>query len=136
MVLYTGKKTVVVVATVLVLSLSSTHGQLDFDCVRNSPEILTQCGAELQYSGAVIPFNRSVPASEDEIQAVRDAFEENKLPTEWCCAVAKAFSEAKCLCKSDIRQLLPAVGFEVASINSVMSVVQESCGGFQYITEC
>ena len=127
--------TVVALAMVLASSLC-VYGQTDFDCVRNSPEILSQCGAELQYSGAVIQFNRTDTPTQAEIQAVKDAFEENKLPTKGCCAVAQAFSEAKCVCDPSVRQLLPVLGFEEVAINAVMGIVQKECGGFEYITDC
>jgi len=126
----------IALATAIVLSFSCVHAQGDFNCVRNSPEILSQCGAELQYSGAVIQFNRTDTPSKAEVQAVKNAFEENKLPTNGCCGVAKSFSEAKCVCNPAVKQLLPAVGFQEVAINSVMGILQDSCGGFEYITEC
>lgn len=108
--------------------------QRDFDCVRNSPEILSRCGAELQYSGAVIQFNQTEIATEEDIEEIRQVFEENKLPTKPCCEIAKDFAEAKCICNPMVRSLLPAVGFQATAINSIMSIVQESCGGFEYGT--
>lgn len=102
----------------------------------NSPQIQTRCGPELQYANAVIRFNRTDEPSKAEMQSVKDAFEENKLPSKGCCEIAKAFSDEKCICNASIRQLLPVLGFEVVAINSVMSIIQDSCGGFKYVADC
>ena len=129
---------VAMVAT-LAVSVGAQGGgegtQSGFNCLSDAPMILTQCGAELEYTQGIIFLNQTEEATPEEIASIADELMKNNLPTEGCCAVAQSFNEAQCLCQPSLRGLLLGIGIQTAPINSILKVVEQTCGNFE-IAEC
>jgi hypothetical protein len=126
---------VAMVAT-LAFSVRAQEGTTrGFSCLSDAPLILTQCGAELEYTQGIIYLNQTEEATPEEIAGIADELMKNNLPTEGCCAVAQNFNAAQCLCQPSLVGLLTGLGIQTAPINSILKVVEQTCGNFE-IAEC
>ena len=109
--------------------------QPPFNCINNAPALLGSCGAELEFSGQVLPLNEARSASSEQLAALMEAWSESDLPTAACCQTIKQFVDAACICDPQLRELLPSVGVNVEPIESVLTAAGEKCGTFEF-TAC
>ena len=64
----------------------------------------------------IYPLNSETPITDEQVQQILQAAQEQNLPTDRCCQRARAFAEARCSCDTSLPPLLSSVGFDVTSI--------------------
>lgn len=98
------------------------------DCISIGLGLLQACPAEQELLTEQFALNSTVIITDEVIETIVDAGNEQNLPTTACCDAVSAFVTQGCPCDNTLLAALPPGLITVEGLDGVVRVISAACG--------